>query len=99
MAKSGMFSSDSLNDSVLTCPRAPSLDPRLGITNREHHQLVVEQIVPVVVSHRKMPAAEHGVNVGFEVDGKLSLPHALILPHNGCVFETIVVAVGAFPTV
>lgn len=42
-----------LNDSELTCPRAPSLDPRLGITNRENHQLLIEQIVPVIVSHRK----------------------------------------------
>src|SRR5262245_785916 len=35
------FSCDTLNDSELACACAPSLDPRLGITNRENHQLLV----------------------------------------------------------
>ena len=93
------FSCDTLNDSELTRPGAPSLNPRLRITNCEQHQMVVHQIVPIIVGTRPVPTTEHCVNIGRAVERKLPHPNSLVIPDNVPILEIVVVAIRALPTV
>ena len=72
------LSSDALDDFELSSPDAPSLDPRLGVANREHHQQFIDQALPITIGTRPVPAAKDCVNLSLQVDGILLKPDLLI---------------------
>ena len=92
-------SSNPLDHFELSGPQSPSFDPRLGIMNREHHKLFVNQFVPIVISAREMPATKNCVNIGLEIDRKLGHPDAVILFDDVPAPEIVVVANMAIPAV
>ena len=95
----GKVLSNSLDDFKPTRPGAPSLDPGFRIADGQHHQLLVNQIVPIGVLARPVPSAKHRVNVGLEVERKFLPPNVEIFFHNLGVFKVAIIGLGAIPTV
>src|SRR5258708_36477357 len=90
---------DGIRDDLVTGVQTCALPISMIGTNCEDHQLRIDQVVPIIVGTREMPAAQDSVDVRLKVeDRKLSSPYSLISLHDRAVLEIVVVAPATIPT-
>ena len=100
MNEAGAASScDSLDYSELISPRAPNFDPRFVVAKGENHQLLVDQIVPVVIWPWPVPPAQNGINVRLEIKRILSPVNVVVSTDDVPAGEIIIVTEVPLPTV